>query len=143
MKNRCAWWTRFISNVGKLLAKGLRSANFFSHVDAKSNADRHSDTHANSGLCCCEALYLTEWWNVFAKSYRAHFVQHLRSDLGMVADGDIVLAFSASGETEELLRVLTGDRALSSENHRCLRRETGRTLTSDSWTATALSRARP
>src|SRR6202048_354692 len=30
----------------------------------------------------------------------------LHGDLGMVADGDVVLAFSASGETEELLRVL-------------------------------------
>jgi arabinose-5-phosphate isomerase len=30
----------------------------------------------------------------------------LHGDLGMVADGDIVLAFSASGETEELLRIL-------------------------------------
>src|SRR5207247_3716265 len=27
-------------------------------------------------------------------------------DLGMVADGDVVLALSASGETEELLRIL-------------------------------------
>ncbi len=30
----------------------------------------------------------------------------LHGDLGMVADGDIVLALSASGETEELLRIL-------------------------------------
>src|ERR1051326_1385621 len=30
----------------------------------------------------------------------------LHGDLGMVADGDIVLALSASGETEEMLRVL-------------------------------------
>jgi arabinose-5-phosphate isomerase len=30
----------------------------------------------------------------------------LHGDLGMVADGDVVLAFSASGETEELLRIL-------------------------------------
>src|SRR6202035_1034524 len=30
----------------------------------------------------------------------------LHGDLGMVADGDVVLAFSASGETDELLRVL-------------------------------------
>jgi len=30
----------------------------------------------------------------------------LHGDLGMVADGDVVIAFSASGETEELLRVL-------------------------------------
>src|SRR4029077_10401368 len=30
----------------------------------------------------------------------------LHGDLGMVADGDTILAFSASGETEELLRVL-------------------------------------
>jgi arabinose-5-phosphate isomerase len=30
----------------------------------------------------------------------------LHGDLGMVADGDVVLALSASGETEELLRVL-------------------------------------
>ena len=30
----------------------------------------------------------------------------LHGDLGMVADGDVVLAFSASGETEELMRVL-------------------------------------
>src|SRR4051794_7654997 len=30
----------------------------------------------------------------------------MHGDLGMVADGDVVLAFSASGETEELLRVL-------------------------------------
>jgi arabinose-5-phosphate isomerase len=30
----------------------------------------------------------------------------LHGDLGMVADGDVILAFSASGETEELLRVL-------------------------------------
>src|ERR1700726_2254419 len=30
----------------------------------------------------------------------------LHRDLGMVADGDVVLAFSASGETEELLRIL-------------------------------------
>ena len=80
MKNRCAWWTRFISNVGKITREGSAICYFFSHANAKSNADRHSDTHANSGLCCCEALYLSEWWNVFAKSYRAHFLQHLRSD---------------------------------------------------------------
>src|SRR5580765_8425822 len=30
----------------------------------------------------------------------------LHGDLGMVADGDTILAFSASGETEELLRIL-------------------------------------
>src|SRR5205809_1480062 len=30
----------------------------------------------------------------------------LHGDLGMVGDGDVVLAFSASGETEELMRVL-------------------------------------
>src|SRR5437588_3635072 len=30
----------------------------------------------------------------------------LHGDLGMVADGDVVLALSASGETEELLRLL-------------------------------------
>src|ERR1700716_1652581 len=30
----------------------------------------------------------------------------LHGDLGMVADGDVILALSASGETEELLRVL-------------------------------------
>src|SRR5438045_6131650 len=30
----------------------------------------------------------------------------LHADLGMVADGDVVLALSASGETEELLRIL-------------------------------------
>ena len=30
----------------------------------------------------------------------------LHGDLGMVADGDVVLAFSASGETDELLRLL-------------------------------------
>ena len=30
----------------------------------------------------------------------------LHGDLGMVADGDVVLALSASGETEELLRIL-------------------------------------
>src|SRR6202162_2584663 len=30
----------------------------------------------------------------------------MRGDLGMVADGDVVLALSASGETEELLRIL-------------------------------------
>src|SRR5437763_34909 len=30
----------------------------------------------------------------------------LHGDLGMVADGDVILAFSVSGETEELLRVL-------------------------------------
>src|SRR5256885_13047108 len=30
----------------------------------------------------------------------------LHGDLGMIADGDVVLALSASGETEELLRVL-------------------------------------
>src|SRR3984893_6314865 len=30
----------------------------------------------------------------------------LHGDLGMVADGDAVLALSASGETEELLRIL-------------------------------------
>src|SRR5438045_6797961 len=33
-------------------------------------------------------------------------VDALHGDLGMVADGDVILAFSASGETEELLRVL-------------------------------------
>ena len=31
----------------------------------------------------------------------------LHGDLGMVADGDVVLALSASGETEELLRILS------------------------------------
>src|SRR5438045_5472857 len=30
----------------------------------------------------------------------------LHGDLGMIADGDVILALSASGETEELLRVL-------------------------------------
>src|SRR6266705_213724 len=30
----------------------------------------------------------------------------LHGDLGMIADGDVVLALSASGETEELLRIL-------------------------------------
>src|SRR5580700_704252 len=30
----------------------------------------------------------------------------LHGDLGMVADGDVILALSASGETEELLRIL-------------------------------------
>src|SRR5437899_11747867 len=30
----------------------------------------------------------------------------LHGDLGMIADGDVVLAFSASGETEEMLRIL-------------------------------------
>ena len=30
----------------------------------------------------------------------------MHGDLGMVADGDVVLALSASGETEELLRIL-------------------------------------
>src|SRR5436853_994336 len=30
----------------------------------------------------------------------------LHGDLGMLADGDVVLAFSASGETEEMLRIL-------------------------------------
>src|SRR3954468_20829391 len=30
----------------------------------------------------------------------------LHGDLGMVADGDVVLALSASGETEELLRIV-------------------------------------
>src|SRR5246127_850871 len=30
----------------------------------------------------------------------------LHGDLGMVADGDVVLALSASGETDELLRIL-------------------------------------
>src|ERR1051325_10112529 len=30
----------------------------------------------------------------------------LHGDLGMVADGDVILAFSSSGETEELVRIL-------------------------------------
>src|SRR5207248_10678638 len=30
----------------------------------------------------------------------------LHGDLGMVADGDVVLALSSSGETEELVRIL-------------------------------------
>ena len=30
----------------------------------------------------------------------------LHGDLGMIADGDVVLALSASGETEEMLRIL-------------------------------------
>src|ERR1700724_2414601 len=30
----------------------------------------------------------------------------LHGDLGMVADGDVILALSASGETEELVRIL-------------------------------------
>src|SRR5437764_15166288 len=30
----------------------------------------------------------------------------LHGDLGMVADGDVILALSASGETEEMLRIL-------------------------------------
>src|SRR5437867_11610712 len=30
----------------------------------------------------------------------------LHGDLGMIADGDVILALSASGETEELIRVL-------------------------------------
>ncbi len=33
-------------------------------------------------------------------------VNALHGDLGMVSDGDVVLALSASGETEELLRIL-------------------------------------
>jgi arabinose-5-phosphate isomerase len=35
----------------------------------------------------------------------------LHGDLGMVADGDVVVALSASGETEELLRILPALRA--------------------------------
>src|SRR3979411_2907374 len=30
----------------------------------------------------------------------------LHGDLGMIADGDVILALSASGETEEMLRIL-------------------------------------
>src|SRR5471032_1911299 len=33
-------------------------------------------------------------------------VNALHGDLGMVADGDVVLALSSSGETEEMLRIL-------------------------------------
>ena len=35
-----------------------------------------------------------------------HPVEALHGDLGMVVRGDVVLALSASGETEEILRVL-------------------------------------
>ena len=35
-----------------------------------------------------------------------HPVEAVHGDLGMVVRGDIVLALSASGETEEILRLL-------------------------------------
>src|SRR5438045_2309939 len=37
----------------------------------------------------------------------------LHGDLGVVADGDVILALSASGETEELLNVLPAIRRLN------------------------------
>ena len=39
-------------------------------------------------------------------SFFIHPVEGVHGDLGMVKDGDVVLALSFSGETEELLRVL-------------------------------------
>jgi len=39
-------------------------------------------------------------------SFFLHPAEALHGDLGMVADGDAVLALSASGETEELVRIL-------------------------------------
>jgi len=60
-----------------------------------------------------------------------HPVDALHGDLGMVVRGDVVLALSASGETEEILALLatikrlrvpliamTGDRSPASEGHR-------------------------
>src|SRR6266403_4649513 len=42
----------------------------------------------------------------------------LHGDLGMIADGDVVLALSASGETEELLRILP---AIARFQHKIMR----------------------
>ena len=46
----------------------------------------------------------------------------LHGDLGMIADGDVVLALSASGETEEMLRILPAIARFQSQDHRYLRR---------------------
>jgi arabinose-5-phosphate isomerase len=46
----------------------------------------------------------------------------LHGDLGMIADGDVVLALSASGETEEMLRILPAITRFQSQDHRYLRR---------------------
>ncbi len=40
-------------------------------------------------------------------SYFVHPVEALHGDLGMIAENDIVLAISNSGETEEILRIIT------------------------------------
>ena len=46
----------------------------------------------------------------------------LHGDLGMVADGDVILALSASGETEEIAAHPARDRAISGEDYRHVRR---------------------
>ena len=35
-----------------------------------------------------------------------HPAEAVHGDLGMIAEGDVVIALSASGETEEILRLL-------------------------------------
>ena len=69
-----------------------------------------------------------------------HPVEALHGDLGMVVRGDVVLALSASGETEEILRLLatlkrlqvplismTGDAVLKSKSRgRVARDHTGK-----------------
>jgi len=45
----------------------------------------------------------------------------LHGDLGMVADGDVVLALSSSGETEELVRILPAITRFSGQDHCYLR----------------------
>src|SRR2546429_8929720 len=54
-----------------------------------------------SGARCAATLTSTGSPAVVLDSSNA-----LHGDLGMIADGDVVLALSASGETEELLRIL-------------------------------------
>ncbi len=68
-----------------------------------------------------------------------HPVEALHGDLGMIVRGDVVLALSASGESEEILALLatikrlqvpliamTGDETGSSEDPRSRRRQAGR-----------------
>jgi len=59
-------------------------------------------------------------------------VDALHGDLGIVADGDLIIALSYSGESEELVNLMRVE-AFSGENNRRHRRD------QSSWPATAMS----
>jgi len=49
------------------------------------------------------------------QSYFLHAAEAIHGDMGMIAAGDIVIALSASGETEELLRLIPALKRLSAK----------------------------